>query len=69
MQGTRLGRRAVKHRSLTRAGYFRGFRAAVASFLIFLGLKRGRQDIGIAPWGFGELDILCGSGKEKVAAV
>lgn len=69
MQEAGLGRRAVKHPPVTCAGCFKGFRAALALFPSFLGLKQGRQEIGIAPWDFGCLGSLCGSGTEKVAAV
>lgn len=65
MSESRLARRAVKHPSVTRAGCSEGFRAALALFLIFLGLKQGKQEIGIAPRDFGWLGSLCGSGREK----
>lgn len=46
MPETRLGRRSIRYPSATRAGYFKGFgfRAPVALFPSFLGLKRGRQE-------------------------
>lgn len=61
MRETRLGRRPVQYPSVTHAGYFKGFISS------FSGAKTGEAG-EVASWDFGQLDILCGSGKEKVTA-
>lgn len=52
MQGTRLGRRAVKHPSLARAGYFKGFRAARGFISQFSGAGAGEAGDWDCPSGF-----------------